>query len=96
VKVSLVTGDLSGGDAIRAFLLARVLIELNCEVEVVGFQFGKELYAIPPKNIPVRGVSGRKYPEFLMAVGEIWNQIDGDIIYAVKPKPTSFGAAPSF
>jgi glycosyltransferase involved in cell wall biosynthesis len=91
VKVSLVTGDLSGGGAIRAFLLARVLIELNCEVEVVGFQFGKELYAIPPKNIPVRGVSGRKYPEFLMAVGEIWNQIDGDIIYAVKPKPTSFG-----
>lgn len=91
MKVSLVVSDLSGGGAIRAFLLARVLIQLNCEVEVVGFQFGKELYAFPPKNIPVRAIPAKKYPEFLMAAQKAWNHIDGDIIYAVKPKPTSFG-----
>jgi glycosyltransferase involved in cell wall biosynthesis len=91
VKVSLVVSDLSGGGAIRAFLLAQVLIQLNCEVEVVGFQFGKELYAIPPRGIPVCAIPGKNYPEFLMGAQKILKKIDGDIIYAVKPKPTSFG-----
>lgn len=91
MKVSLVVSDLSGGGAIRAFLLAQVLIELNYEVEVVGFQFGKELYAIPPKNIPVFAIPGKNYPGFLMDAQKVLQKIDGDIIYAVKPKPTSFG-----
>jgi len=91
VKVSLVVRDLSGGGAIRAFLLAQVLIELNFEVEVIGFQFGKELYAIPPKDIPVCAIPGNNYPGFLMNAQKVLKKIDGDIIYAVKPKPTSFG-----
>jgi len=91
VKVSLVVSDLSGGGAIRAFLLAQVLIELKYDVEVVGFQFGKELYAIPPKNIPVFAIPGKNYPGFLMDAQKLLQKIDGDIIYAVKPKPTSFG-----
>ena len=91
MKVSLVVSDLSGGGAIRAFLLAQVLIQLNYEVEVVGFQFGKELYAIPPRGIPVCAIPGKNYPEFLIGAKKILQKIDGDIIYAVKPKPTSFG-----
>ena len=91
MKVSLVVSDLSGGGAIRAFLLAQVLIELNFEVEVIGFQFGKELYAIPPKDIPVCAIPGNNYPGFLMNAQKVLKKIDGDIIYAVKPKPTSFG-----
>ena len=91
MKVSLVVSDLSGGGAIRAFLLAQVLIALKYEVEVVGFQFGKELYAIPAKNIPVCAIPGKNYPGFLMDAQKVLKKIDGDIIYAVKPKPTSFG-----
>lgn len=91
MKVSLVVSDLSGGGAIRAFLLAQVLIELNYEVEVVGFQFGKELYAIPPRGISVCAIPGNNYPGFLMNAQKVLKKIDGDIIYAVKPKPTSFG-----
>ncbi|MCY7382342.1 MAG: glycosyltransferase family 4 protein [Microcoleus sp. CAN_BIN18] len=91
MKVSLVVSDLSGGGAIRAFLLAQVLIELKYDVEVVGFQFGKELYAIPPKNIPVFAIPGKNYPGFLIDAQKVLQKIDGDIIYAVKPKPTSFG-----
>ncbi|TAE96169.1 MAG: glycosyltransferase [Oscillatoriales cyanobacterium] len=91
MKVSLVVSDLSGGGAIRAFLLAQVLIELKCDVEVVGFQFGKELYAIPPRGIPVCAIPGKKYPGFLTDAQKVLKKIDGDIIYAVKPKPTSFG-----
>ncbi|MGB8688674.1 MAG: glycosyltransferase family 4 protein [Microcoleus sp.] len=91
MKVSLVVSDLSGAGAIRAFLLAQALIKLNCEVEVIGFQFGKELYAIPPRDIPVYAIPGKNYPGFLMSAQKVWKKIDGDIIYAVKPKPTSFG-----
>jgi len=93
LKVSLVVSDLSGGGAVRAFLLGQVLKKLNYEVEVVGFNFGKELYAIPPAGISVFSLPGSKYPELFKQVPQILKRIDGDIIYAVKPKPTSLGVA---
>lgn len=93
MKVSLVVSDFSGGGAIRAFLLARVLLKLHYRVEVVGFQFGKDLYAIPPQDIPIHPIGGTKYPQILAAVPKLLKKMDGDILYAVKPKPTSFGLA---
>lgn len=92
-KVSLVVSDLSGGGAVRAFLLGQVLQKLNYQVEVVGFQFGRELYAIPPGQMPVTAIPGASYPTFFKSVGQLLEKLDGDIIYAVKPKPTSFGTA---
>ena len=90
-KVSLVISDLSGGGAIRAFLLGQVLKKLDYQVEAVGFQFAEELYAIPPQGIPVYAVPGNNYPDILKTTRKLLKKIDGDIIYAVKPKPTSFG-----
>ena len=90
-KVSLVVSDLSGGGSIRAFLLAQVLKKLDYKVEIVGFLFGKELYAIPPSEIPIISVPGNNYPEFLKSAQKLLLQLQGDIIYAVKPKFTSFG-----
>ena len=90
-KVSLVVSDLSGGGAVRAFLLAQVLKKLSYQVEVVGFQFGQELYAAPPDGIAIYSVPGGNYPQVLKAASQLLKKIDGDIIYAVKPKPTSFG-----
>ncbi len=91
MKVSLVVSDLSGGGAVRAFLLAQVLQKLQIEAEVVGFQFGKELYAIPPAGILVMAVPGQKYPEFMFQASSLLSKIYGDVIYAIKPKPSSFG-----
>jgi len=91
LKVSLVVSDLSGGGSVRAFLLAQVLIKLSYHVEIVGFLFGKELYAIPPDNMPIISIPGKNYPKFFAVAKTALNKIDGDIIYAVKPKPTSFG-----
>ncbi len=93
MKVSLVVSDLSGGGAIRAFLLGQVLKKLNYQVQVIGFQFGQELYAIPPQGFSVDEVAGEIYPGFLKAAQKLLQKIDGDIIYAVKPKPTSFGVS---
>ena len=91
MKVSLVVSDLAGGGAVRAFLLAQILKQLAHEVEIVGFLFGKELYAIPPDNLPIVSVPGVNYPKFLAAAGTALKKINGDVVYAVKPKATSFG-----
>ncbi len=91
MKVSLVVSDLAGGGAVRAFLLAQILKQLAHEVEIVGFLFGKELYAIPPDNLPIVSVPGVNYPQFLAAAGTAFTKINGDVVYAVKPKATSFG-----
>ncbi len=90
-KVSLVVSDLSGGGAVRAFLLAQVLQKLDFQVEIAGFLFGKELYAIPPGKIPIISVPGKNYPAFFLSATKLLRELRGDIIYAVKPKLTSFG-----
>ncbi|MFB2920566.1 MULTISPECIES: glycosyltransferase family 4 protein [Aerosakkonema] len=91
IKVTLVVSDFSGGGAVRAFLLGQVLKKLNYEIECVGFTFGKELYAIPPEGMPIYAEAGYKYPKLFKPANKLLKKIDGDIIYAVKPKPTSFG-----
>ncbi|HEY9725989.1 MAG TPA: glycosyltransferase family 4 protein [Chroococcales cyanobacterium] len=91
MKVSLVVSDLSGGGAVRAFLLGQVLNKLGYELEIVGFLFGRDLYAIPPDRMPLVSVAGKNYPKFFKSARIALKKIDGDIIYAVKPKPTSFG-----
>jgi glycosyltransferase involved in cell wall biosynthesis len=91
MKISLVVSDLAGGGAIRAFLLGQVLKKLGYSLEVVGFLFGRDLYAIPPEGIAVTSIGGKPYPQFLGSAQQLFQRINGDIIYAVKPKPTSFG-----
>ena len=91
LKITLVVSDLSGGGVIRAFLLAQVCQKLDYQVEIVGFLFGNELYAAPPSGITIFSVQGRNYPGIIESAQKVFNKIDGDIIYAVKPKPLSFG-----
>lgn len=91
LKVSLIVSDLSGGGAVRAFLLGQVLRQLGYRVEVVGCQFGAELYAQPPAGIPVKAIPGKTYPQFFGTAKALLAALDGDILYAVKPKPTSYG-----
>jgi glycosyltransferase involved in cell wall biosynthesis len=93
MKISLIVSDLSGGGSVRAFLLAQILQFLEYQVEIIGFLYGKELYAIPPANLKVISISGSNYPGFFGSAQKILQKIDGDIIYAVKPKPTSFGVS---
>ena len=93
-KVSLLVWNLSTNDgAIRAALLAAALQRLNYEVEIVGFLFGDSVYSALSDQFPVRHVQGCAYPQFLGSIHQLLQQIQGDIIYAVKPQPASFGVA---
>ncbi|MCF3606804.1 glycosyltransferase family 4 protein [Planktothrix agardhii 1033] len=100
MKVSIVVGDLSSsgagrwGGAVRPFLLAQALKTINCEVEMVGFIQATDEPLTLSKDIPIVSVVKQNYyPQFLKSAQELLQQINGDIIYAYKLKPTSLGVS---
>jgi len=91
VKISVLCFDLSDNAAGRADLLARLLAP-RYEVEVVGPCFAPGIWhPVRDGPIPYRSVPGSRYPRFLAAVPRLLSLVDGDLIYASKPRPTSFG-----
>ncbi len=91
LTVSLLVSDWSGGGAVRALLLAQALQTLGCGVQLVGFQFGEALYTEPPAGMDVLSFPGANYPGILGTARRVLSHLTGDLLYAVKPKPTSFG-----
>ncbi|NET73777.1 MAG: glycosyltransferase family 4 protein [Sphaerospermopsis sp. SIO1G2] len=92
-NISILTPDFSGGGATRAYLLAQVLKQLNFNVKVLGFMFGEQIYPVPPNDLEVISVPGCTYPKMFSSVNKLLKKIDSNIVYAVKPRPTSFGVA---
>jgi glycosyltransferase involved in cell wall biosynthesis len=91
VKVSVLCFDLADNALGRAELLAR-LLAVRYEVDVVGPQFADTIWRpVAGSPIPHRGVRARRYPPFARAIPHLLRLIDGDVIYASKPRPTSFG-----
>jgi glycosyltransferase involved in cell wall biosynthesis len=91
VKISIVCFDLADNALGRAELLARLLAS-RYDVEVVGPRFGDAVWRpVAGGPIPHRGVRARHYPPFALAIPELLRLVDGDVIYASKPRPTSFG-----
>jgi len=91
VKISIVCFDLADNALGRAELLARLLAS-RFDVEVVGPQFGDAVWRpVAGGPIPHRGVRARHYPGFVRVIPDLLGLVDGDVIYASKPRPTSFG-----
>jgi glycosyltransferase involved in cell wall biosynthesis len=91
VKISIVCFDLADNALGRAELLARLLAP-RYAVEVVGPQFADAAWP-PVAGSPIRhrGVRAGRYPGFARSIPRLLGLIDGDLIYASKPRPTSFG-----
>lgn len=89
MKISVLNYDLSNNSLGRAYILAKMLSK-KYDVEIIGLKFGIEIWA------PVAHDKTIKYIELSPS---LWNwkknisQINGDIIYAVKPYGTSYGYA---
>ncbi|MBW4539845.1 MAG: glycosyltransferase family 4 protein [Myxacorys chilensis ATA2-1-KO14] len=92
MKVSILTPNFSKGGVDRAYLLAQVLRSLNHDVEILGFLFGEKIYPEPPPDLPIVCLPGNQPPLFA-SVRHLLSRIDGGVVYAVKPKPASFGVA---
>jgi glycosyltransferase involved in cell wall biosynthesis len=91
VKISVLAADLSDNATGRADLLAR-LLSSRYEVEVVGPRFGAEVW-MPAREgvIAQRSVEAGRYPGFARRIPALLDLVDGDILIASKPRPTSFG-----
>lgn len=92
-KVSVIAPDVSGGGMTRVYLVSQILQRLGCSVEILGCQFGTTIYPPPPDTLTVSTVPGKKLPGFIGSATQLLNKIQGDIIYAIKPRPTSLGIA---
>jgi glycosyltransferase involved in cell wall biosynthesis len=93
VKVSILAFDLSDNATGRAELLARLLAP-RYRVSVVGPQFGRVPWA-PLAGSPVehRAVPAHRYPHFVADARALLPLVDGDVLYASKPRPSSYGLA---
>jgi len=98
LKISILVSDLSQagagrwGGAVRTFLLAQALTQLGHEVEILGFSFG-EPPDLSQSKYPMVCVPGVNYPHFFRSAQTLLQAIQGNILYALRPKPTSFGLA---
>lgn len=97
-KISIVVSDLSstgegrwGTGGSRCFLLAQALQKLEYQVEILGFVFKNQVAVSSKSEILVSTFNGYNYPQFISSATKLLKKLDGDIIYAMRPKPTSFG-----
>lgn len=93
MRISILASDLSDNATGRADLLARLLAPRH-QVTVVGPQFGERIWA-PSRDggVAYRGVKAARDPAFVRHVPALLRLIDGEILVASKPRPTSFGLA---
>jgi len=93
VKISVLAPDLSDNATGRADLLARLLAS-RYEVDVVGPEFGDGVWG-PARDgaVKYRGVKAGRYPGFAARARDVLDLVDGDVLVASKPRPTSFGLA---
>jgi glycosyltransferase involved in cell wall biosynthesis len=91
VKVSVLAADLSDNATGRADLLAR-LLSPRYDVEVVGPRFGADTW-MPAREgaIAQRSLRVGRYPGFAQQIPGLLELVDGDVLIASKPRPTSFG-----
>ncbi|NJM86287.1 MAG: glycosyltransferase family 4 protein [Hydrococcus sp. RU_2_2] len=100
LKISLLVSDLSSrgaarwGGAVRPFLLAQALQTLGHEVKMFGVAFERDAPPINNTDISITAIPCNYYAGVVgsaIALSKLLPKIDGDILYAVKLKPTSFG-----
>jgi glycosyltransferase involved in cell wall biosynthesis len=90
-KISILNFDLSDNSLGRAYILAQVLSEYY-DVEIIGP--AKKGYIWEPlrdSDIKITEVPYSRLPFLLFKLPAILKKIDGDAVYAVKPRFTSFG-----
>lgn len=96
LRISLLVSDLSErgagrwGGAVRPFLLSQALRLVGHEVEIVGF--GDSSLALQAE-VPLTVLSPTPQQDALAAATKLLRHLQGDMIYAYKLKPSSYGLA---
>lgn len=91
MKISILSPDLSHNCLGRSYLLAKVL-KRRYEIEIIGPMFGEEIWEPCNTNeFDYKPVEGCSYPFFISSAKKMLKLIEGNVIYACKYQPTSFG-----
>src|SRR5215207_4995559 len=91
LSVSILTFDLSDNATGRADLLAALLAP-RYRVHVVGPRFGASRWRPTASlGIETREAEGARFPRFAKRIAPLARLADGDILYASKPRATSYG-----
>lgn len=91
LRVSLLVPGLAKGGMTRAYSLASSLRAMGAEVDVVGaLGPGEEVYPQPPAGISIVSVCASTLAR---RAYEINRRARGDVLYALKPRVSSFGVA---
>lgn len=88
MKITIISHNLSSNALGRAYILAKAL-KKNYEVEFIGLVTDKGIW--PPCDTGEFTYIAVKKANFIKNFIEIYRKISGDVIYAVKPLPVSFG-----
>lgn len=91
MKASILCFDVSDNAIGRAWLLARLLEPLG-PVEIIGPCFGAGVWEpVAQEAVPVRSVPGGRFPAFAARLPALMRLVEGDLVYASKPRLTSAG-----
>jgi glycosyltransferase involved in cell wall biosynthesis len=89
VRISALVSDLADNPIVRAFPILKVL-EKRYEVDVIGPCFGTRMFRAYEDALHFEIVEGCNYPKFIRKIKDIINHVSGDVLFAFKPKPTSY------
>lgn len=93
MKVTIIASDEISAPLYRVRLLAKML-QRRFDVEVLGFVFDEaKVDPKAPRDFPYTAIPAGTGKAFFEAEKELRSRISGDLIYAMKPRPTSYGVA---
>jgi len=90
MKVSLVLVDLSENTLPRVYPIAKIL-ERHFEVEILGLFFGDGILRYYRDEFHYKALPGGDFPGVCKNLRALYDMIDGDVVYASKPRLTSYG-----
>ncbi|AFZ53469.1 glycosyltransferase [Cyanobacterium aponinum] len=90
-KISVLIPDLSLHGTTRGYTISQGLQKLGYQVNIYGFLFGGEIYPSPPYGLSITYFHGKPLPSLVKTMFDLSGEIDGDILYVIKPQLSSFG-----
>ncbi|MDB5100588.1 MAG: hypothetical protein JWM80_5009 [Cyanobacteria bacterium RYN_339] len=93
MKITILASDEISAPLYRVRLLAKML-QRRCDVEVLGFVFDEaKLDPRSPRDFPYTPIMVNGVKDWKRAERELRDRITGDVLYAMKPRPSSYGVA---
>lgn len=93
MKITILASDEISAPLYRVRLLAKML-QRRFDVEVLGFVFDPDrVDPAAPRDFPYTAIPVRRPADYRDAVKDLRSRITGDLIYAMKPRPSSYGVA---